>query len=773
MEKPFSILEKKPLAAPYDDMEEIVLATLNSMQFRNLTYVDSPKTIQATKEDQQIWGGQQFRKVFAIEVVWTEDTTPPEQFQQIQNENEFVQPLLVTIKLKDLRSQGQNESFELCKSFWNQLKERAASTSEAAKHRKKPTEHGSAAWATVAELEKEGYLHEKSSGNLSTRFLLGAFKDNTVSVPKEFTEAHAIVVGPSGSGKSRTIFIPNLIERPETSAVVTEVTAQETTNPPVYRLTSGYRQSIGQKVFYLNPADLDNSTRFNPIDFIHGLGDAIYYAHLIITNTTEKSHIGDQIWKQAETHLLTALLLYVWGLGGKKKSEEGGLANLGHIRSLLRIGPLALNKLIRSSGIKDAQNAFDEFVRNSSPNFRLGVFSGLIQRLNPWLIPRLVKLTEVSDFTEEELRDNLFTFYLSYPVHRTEYKPLMALALNFITKLGMRQKFVHPITLLLDEFAAYGQIPGIEDLLATIRNNEIGIVLGFQDQEQLLKPYSQHEVNVMLANTNTKIFFATGSPKSQQYISQLLSRETRVKKQISSSGHITKQTYGAPLMEPGEIGTRIKKDEVLVVRDTRNPLIIKTAATGKYNSYETDFPVPQKPKKLVDPKIFDDVEEASQILFSETKAEQQTKRYEKLWKAKKKAEDLLEEAKKQGISESKIKTLQKQVDEATVVYDAFIAPEPDGIMQEENEDEEMELIPQKKPKKDKPGPASTDTKPLSKPTIVKPKTDDSQSATASTDTNSQEQESKKAGNNDSDDDPYKNMYLDDGKDPFAEFYEDS
>jgi len=580
MEKPFSKLEQKPLAAPYDDMEEIVIATLNGMQFKNLTYVDSPKTIQATREDMQVWAGQQFRKTFAVEVIWTEDPAPPEQFHQIQSKNEYVQPLLVTIKMKDLRSDGQGESFELCKSFWNQLKERAQQTSEAAKTRKKPTDHGSASWATVQELEAEGYIQEKATENLSTRLLIGTYKGNTISVPKQFTEAHAIVAGPPGVGKSRTIFIPNLIERTQTSALVTEVVAGETIKPTVFRMTSGYRKSVGQKIFYINPSDLDNSTRFNPVDFINGIDDAIYYADLIITNTTEKTHIGDQIWKQSETHLLTALLLYAWGLSGKKKSVEGGLSNLGHIRSLLRFGPFALNKLIRSNGIIEAQHAFDEFVRNSSPNFRLGVISGLIQRLNPWLNPKLIKLTEVSDFSEEELRESLFTFYLAYPVHRQDYKPIMALAVNFISKLALREKFKYPMTLLLDEFAAYGHLAGIDDLQATIRNQEIGIVLGFQDQEQLLKVYTQHQANVLFTNADTKILFATGSLKAQQYISQLLSRETRVKKQISSSGHITKQTYGAPLLEPGEIGTRIKKGEVLVIRNTRNPMIVKTSDPG-------------------------------------------------------------------------------------------------------------------------------------------------------------------------------------------------
>ena len=223
-----------------------------------------------------------------------------------------------------------------------------------------------------------------------------------------------------------------------------------------------------------------------------------HYADLIITNTTEKSHVGDQIWKQSETHLLTALLLYAWGLGGKKKAKEGGLSNLGHIRSLLRFVQFwALNKLITSNGIPEARDRCDEFVRNSSPNFRLGVFSGLIQRLNPWLNPKLIKLTEVSDFSQDDLRQNLFTFYLAYPVHRQDYKPIMSLALNFLTKLALRKTFEKPLTLLLDEFAAYGNIPGIDILQATIRNRGIGIVLGFQDQQQLQKVYTAQEAEVL------------------------------------------------------------------------------------------------------------------------------------------------------------------------------------------------------------------------------------------------------------------------------------
>jgi type IV secretion system protein VirD4 len=377
------------------------------------------------------------------------------------------------------------------------------------------------------------------------------------------------------------------MERVKTSAIVTEVTAGEDLTPTVFGITAGYRAKLGQKVYYLNPSDLERSTRFNPIDFIQTIDDALYYADLIITNTTLGTHVGDQIWTQSEHHLLTALLLYAWGLGNKTKSVEGGKSNLGHIRSLLRLGPEGLNETIDADGIPEAKAQFNEFLRNSSPNFRLGVFSGLIQRLNPWLNPRIRALTEVTDFEPEDLRSNLFSFYLAYPVHRRDYRPIMSLALNFLLRLPLRSKFDHPVTFVLDEFAAYGRVPGIDDLQATIRNRQIGILLGFQDLQQLTKVYSQHEAEVLFTNCDTKIIFATGSSRSQSQISQMLGQTTRIKKTVSSSGHVSRQTYGTPLLSPADIG-RIPEQHALIIRNKRCPILLNTCTTSRYTG--EDYP---------------------------------------------------------------------------------------------------------------------------------------------------------------------------------------
>ena len=244
MEKPFAALTKKPLAAPLEDMEEIVIATLNGMQFRNFTYVDTPKTLQATKEDTEIWGNHPFKSSFAVEISWIEDPQPPAQFEHLTMENEHIQPLLVTLKAKDVRSNGQQDAENLIVTLWNQLKERAKETSEAAKHRKRLTDHGTATWATLEELQQEGFIQELSEEEPSTRLLVGKYKNLTVSVPKQFTEAHAIIAGPPGVGKSRTMIVPNLIERPNTSAIVTEVVAGEDIQPVVFRMTAGFRQRM-------------------------------------------------------------------------------------------------------------------------------------------------------------------------------------------------------------------------------------------------------------------------------------------------------------------------------------------------------------------------------------------------------------------------------------------------------------------------------------------------------------------------------------------------
>jgi hypothetical protein len=307
---------------------------------------------------------------------------------------------------------------------------------------------------------------------------------------------------------------------------------------------------------------------------------------------------------------------------------------------------------------------------------------------------------------------------------------------------------------LLDEFAAYGNIPGIDVLQATIRNRGIGIVLGFQDQQQLQKVYSTHEAEVLFTNTDTKVLFATSSAKAQQQISQMLGKATKAKKQISSTGHISRPTFGAPLMEPGEIGSKIKEGQVLLIRNARNPLIVDTCDTGKYNAYEHTYPAPQKPKKEIDPKIFDDVKEAEIIEYDEDKAQQQISKYEQLWKAKMDAEEKLALAKQQNIAGPKIKTLELQLAEALAAYDKFVAPEPDPVTKDESVEKEVVAKTPTKPTQPKP---TEPTPAMITPVTATPKKNDEPPP-------AMEESEEEA------DDPFKGQYADDDVDHFEKYY---
>jgi type IV secretory pathway TraG/TraD family ATPase VirD4 len=128
------------------------------------------------------------------------------------------------------------------------------------------TLYGSARFATEADLRNSGYIAEEIE---PCRLLLapwGSGQQEVISVPQAQTSWHALVCGPTGAGKSSGFFIPNLIGRVGTSAIVTEATAG-VEPAELYMKTSGWRAYNGHKIYVFNPADM-TSTRINPIDSV-------------------------------------------------------------------------------------------------------------------------------------------------------------------------------------------------------------------------------------------------------------------------------------------------------------------------------------------------------------------------------------------------------------------------------------------------------------------------------------------------------------------------
>jgi type IV secretion system protein VirD4 len=420
--------------------------------------------------------------------------------------------------------------------------------------------YGSARWATQADLQESGYLDPTRDHR---RFILGpGDAGQYISIPAAEAAMHGTVCGPTGSGKSSTVYIPNLLLRTGTSAIVTEATAGDEP-PDLFLRTSGFRKTAGHKIYKFNPDDL-TSHRINPLQHIKTYDQAAQVANLIMQNTSSK-YSTDQIWDNSERQLLTVLILHA-------VSEN---ESLGTIRRWLRQGPEGLGMIVMNSQVEEAREEFWGFYSASSEGFRCGVISGLMQRLNLWVIPRIVALTEKTDVDLKALPNELFTFYLAVPAHKTHLKPLSALIFNFILNLSLEQKFKHPLSLFLDEFTNYGVIPGMAEKLTIIRHRDIPAVLGFQDYAQLRKVYDENDAALLFGQPGTKIFFRPRELGTARRISDSLGSRTVVERRTNSAGHIHHREFSRPLMNAGEVMS-LPKGRALVFTPSTQPLLLKT-----------------------------------------------------------------------------------------------------------------------------------------------------------------------------------------------------
>jgi len=241
-----------------------------------------------------------------------------------------------------------------------------------------------ARWAADDELRQAGYIQ----GQGNDRCLIVAREGSEfLQLSEADTNRHALVCGPTGTGKTTGIFVPNLIERTGVSAIVTEATGSKG-RADLYQKTAGYRAARGHVVYYFNPDDL-RSDRINPLDRVKTYRDARRVTEIIMQSTTVQTHRGDQTWDMAERLLLTALILHSVG------ERESGNCNLGYVLKLLNKGAEGLQSILQESQIEEAREAYQGFLNNSTEAYRNLVAGGLITRLDLWKDPRIRALTAV------------------------------------------------------------------------------------------------------------------------------------------------------------------------------------------------------------------------------------------------------------------------------------------------------------------------------------------------------------------------------------------
>lgn len=398
-----------------------------------------------------------------------------------------------------------------------------------------------ARWATPSELAKAGYIVKTKRPG---RLLVTGDGQNYLSLPEGETNRHALVCGPTGTGKTTGLFIPNLIERVTCSALVTEATGGKGV-ADLFTKTVGYRAANGHKIIYFNPDDL-HSDQINPLDLVKTYMNARRIAEIIMQSTTLESHKGDQSWENSERALLTGLILHAVSM------RDEGKGNLAYIVDLFDDGPEGIQKIVEESPIEAARKAFKRFMATTTPPYRNLVANGLITRLDIWNQPRIRALTEKTTIDFEALKGQLFTWYLATPADKPELKPLSALMFNLALNLVTTEIFEHPVGLFLDEFTNFGFVRGMPGKLTIIRHDKIPAILGIQDFVQLENLY-KNEAKLLISQPALKAFFKPNDFETAKKISDMLGNTIVSDGKVTSAGQLRDSKDKEPLLSVDDL----------------------------------------------------------------------------------------------------------------------------------------------------------------------------------------------------------------------------
>lgn len=504
----------------------------------------------------------------------------------------------VEIEITERQGGGTEEDCrQRCKQVIATLQADAIRATNVSSTKTKSTVHGGAAWGDETQLRSAGYITAKPE---ATRLIIGKTqKGEFISIPELVTNAHAIVCGRTGVGKSRGFFIPNLIERTGSNMIVTEATPGYEAGE-LYTLTSGWRKQAGHTIYSFNPADM-SSTRINPVDRVRWAPElekakeAEKLADLIIMNGSGEEARIDPTWDRSEKQLLVSLILHA----AATDPERG---HIGALRWLLLSGVSRVREEFARSPSALAQMEFEGWLGSTSENFRFGVLSGLMTKLNPWITDQLVALTEKTDVDFEALKKQLFTFYIAVPSRSRDSKLIGSLLVNFLLDylLDSKSTMKYPTSLFLDEFTNFGKIANIANVLSIVRKAKLSLVLGFQNYFQLERVYSQKEAQIIFDQPATQIYFRQKNFREARALSEALGRTTIEEVTVSDTGRVQEFVQGRSLATPDEL-INLSGEVIAFTNDTW-PLKIPLTSPTAYQ-YALAYPPPERPPHEISESI--------------------------------------------------------------------------------------------------------------------------------------------------------------------------
>ena len=465
-------------------------------------------------------------------------------------------------------------------------------------------EYGSARWGTAADIAP--YVDPDFENNIILTQTESLTMNNRPADSRTARNKNVLIIGGSGSGKTRFWLKPNLMQctskKYPVSFVVTDPKGSIVTECGKMLLHYGYRLKI------LNTINFKKSMHYNPFAYIHSEKDILKVVTALIANTKGEGKAGDDFWVKAETLLYTALIGYIHY---EAPVEEQNFSTLIEFINAMEVREddeefqnpvdLMFAELEKEKPHHFAVRQYKKYKLAAGKTAK-SILISCGARLAPFDIQELRDLTAYDELELDTLGDLKTALFLIMSDTDDTFNFLISLCYTQLFNLlcekaddvyGGRLP-VH-VRCLIDECANIGQIPKLEKLVATIRSREISACLVLQAQSQLKAIYKDN-ADTIIGNMDTSIFLGGKEPTTLKELSAALGKETiDVMNTGESRGRevshsLNYQKLGKELMSQDELAVMDGGKCVLQLRGVRPFLSNKFDITKHPNyKYTSDF----------------------------------------------------------------------------------------------------------------------------------------------------------------------------------------